>query len=102
MSKMMAATRLNEPGVKTLHEWDRMNQIHPWAAMDDWRGYDNMLVDSAQGIYIWDGDGKRYIDGPAGMWCTQIGYGRQDMADAIAAQVVRMPYTSPFTNLTEP
>ena len=92
----------NEPTLETLHEWDRLHQVHPWAAMDSWRGYDNIFVDRAQGIYLWDGQGKRFIDGPAGMWCTQIGYGRKEMADAIADQVLKLPYTSPWTNTTEP
>lgn len=101
MNKMTAARR-NAPDAEQLLEWDRMHQLHPWAVMDDWRGYDNMLIDTADGIYMHDGAGKRYIDGPAGMWCMQIGYGRRDMADAIAQQVVKLPYTSPFTNTTEP
>ena len=92
----------NEPSLETLQEWDRLHQVHPWAAMDAWRGYDNIFVDRAQGIYLWDGQGKRFIDGPAGMWCTQIGYGREEMAEAIADQVLKLPYTSPFTNTTEP
>ena len=95
-------TTSNKPSLETLHEWDRTHQFHPWAAMDDWRGYDNMMVDTADGIYMWDANGKRYIDGPGGMWCTQIGYGRKDMAEAIAAQVLKLPYTSPFSNATEP
>lgn len=94
--------RPGEPSFETLTQWDREHQIHPWAAMDDWRGYDNMMVDCAKGIYLWDGNGKRYIDGPGGMWCCQIGYGRRDMAQAIADQVVKLSYTSPFTNATEP
>lgn len=92
----------NSPSTETLLEWDRLHQLHPWAAVDDWQGYDNMFVDSAEGIYLWDGAGKRFIDGPGGMWCVQIGYGRDEMADAIAAQVRKLPYTSPFTNTTEP
>ena len=92
----------NEPSLETLQEWDRLHQVHPWAAMDAWRDYDNIFVDRAQGIYLWDGQGKRFIDGPAGMWCTQIGYGREEMAEAIADQVRKLPYTSPFTNTTEP
>ena len=92
----------NEPSLETLQEWDRLHQVHPWAAMDAWRGYDNIFVDRAQSIYLWDGQGKRFIDGPAGMWCTQIGYGREEMAEAIADQVRKLPYTSPFTNTTEP
>lgn len=82
--------------------WDREHQLHPWATISDWRGYDNMMMDRAEGIYLWDSAGKRYIDGPGGMWCVQIGYGRREMADAIAAQVMKLPYTSPFTNATEP
>ncbi|GHF53590.1 hypothetical protein GCM10017056_26510 [Seohaeicola zhoushanensis] len=92
----------NTPSNETLLEWDREHQLHPWAAMDDWQGYDNMLVDCANGIYLWDGEGRRFIDGPGGMWCVQIGYGREEMAEAIAAQVRKLPYTSPFTNTTEP
>ncbi|MCB1340927.1 MAG: aminotransferase [Pseudooceanicola sp.] len=92
----------NEPSNETLLEWDRAHQLHPWASMKDWEGYDSMLVDTADGIYLWDGEGRRFIDGPGGMWCVQIGYGRDEMAEAIAAQVRRLPYTSPFTNTTEP
>ncbi|MDB2651621.1 aminotransferase class III-fold pyridoxal phosphate-dependent enzyme, partial [Amylibacter sp.] len=92
----------NAPDLETLKKWDRLHQIHPWAAIDSWRGYDNMFVDSADGIYFWDGAGKRYIDGPGGMWCSQIGYGRKEMADAISDQVIKLPFTSPFTNSTQP
>ena len=56
----------------------------------------------AEGIYLWDAEGKRYIDGPGGMWCVQIGYGRREMAQAIADQVLRLPYTSPWTTTTDP
>ncbi|MFT4715603.1 MAG: putrescine aminotransferase [Paracoccaceae bacterium] len=98
----MTPLQTNEPSIQTLHEWDRTHQIHPWADMESWRGYDNMMIDTADGIYMWDAAGKRYIDGPGGMWCTQIGYGRKDMADAIAAQVLKLPFCSPFTNATEP
>lgn len=95
-------TLSNQPDISTLHEWDRNHQLHPWAAMDAWRGYDNILVDRAEGIYLTDGKGRKLLDGPAGMWCTQIGYGREEMATAIAEQVLKLPYTSPFTNTTEP
>ncbi len=95
-------TLSNQPDISTLHKWDRNHQLHPWAAMDAWRGYDNILVDRAEGIYLTDGKGRKLLDGPAGMWCTQIGYGREEMATAIAEQVLKLPYTSPFTNTTEP
>ena len=92
----------NEPNFETLKEWDRIHQVHPWAAIDSWRGYNNLMVDTADGIYLYDSAGRKFIDGPGGMWCSQIGYGRKEMADAIAEQVYKLPYTSPFTNSTEP
>ncbi|MFO8125180.1 hypothetical protein [Yoonia sp.] len=61
-----------------------------------------MRVNTADGIYLWDAKGKRYIDGPGGMWCMQIGFGRQEMADAIAAQVMQMPYASPWSLTPNP
>ena len=70
--------------------------------MNAWRGSDYMISEHADSIYLWDSDGKRFIDGPGGMWCVQIGYGRKDMADAIAEQVMRLPYTSPWSSTSEP
>ncbi len=61
-----------------------------------------MIAGGGEGIYIHDAEGRRFIDGPGGMWCVQIGYGRRDMADAIAEQVMRMPYSSPFSTTTDP
>jgi putrescine---pyruvate transaminase len=52
-----------------------------------------------KGIYLFDANGNNLIDGPGGMWCRQIGYGRKEMADSIADQTLRMSYFSPF-NLT--
>ena len=46
------------------------HQFHPWAAMDYAEGADYMLVHEGQGIYLWDETGKRFIDGPGGMWCS--------------------------------
>ncbi|MEX3007574.1 aminotransferase [Hoeflea sp. TYP-13] len=92
----------NEPSAETLKSWDREHFLHPWASMDTSASHDHMLVDGADGIYLWDSNGRRYIDGPGGMWCVQIGYGRQEMADAISNQVMKLPYTSPWTTTTEP
>jgi putrescine---pyruvate transaminase len=81
---------------------DRIHNLHPWAAMDDWRQQDYMRVCAAEGIHVWDGTGRRYIDGPGGMWCMQIGYGRKEMAEVIARQVMTMSYASPWSSTTEP
>lgn len=85
-----------------LAEADRNHNLHPWAAMNGWREDDLMRVEAADGIHVWDSSGKRFIDGPGGMWCVQIGYGRKEMAEAISRQVMKMPYSSPWSSTSEP
>lgn len=55
-----------------------------------------------EGIYVVDTNGRRLIDGPAGMWCTQIGYNRREIADALSAQALRLSYNSPWYTINSP
>ncbi len=102
MTDTTAPAGHNAPSAQDLIAWDREHQIHPWVPMDNWRGYDNPLLCGAEGIYLFDHEGRKVIDGPGGMWCMQIGYGRAEMAQAIAEQVMQMPYTSPWTATNGP
>jgi len=81
---------------------DRTHHLHPWQDLSAWRADDPHCFTSGEGIYVYDQDGRKLIDGPAGMWAVQIGYGRREMADAIAAQVMELPYASPWTSTTSP
>ena len=90
----------NTPTNEDLTNWDRDHNLHPWASAKGLGSDEYMRVNSAKGIYMWDSEGKKFIDGLGGMWCTQIGYGRQDMADVISAQVMQMPYASPWSFTT--
>ena len=92
----------NHPSIETLNDWNRTNQLPPWASMDSWREEAYPILSEAKGIYMWDEAGKRFIDGPGGMWCVQIGYGRPEMAKAISDQVMKLPYNSPWSSATEP
>jgi adenosylmethionine-8-amino-7-oxononanoate aminotransferase len=56
----------------------------------------------AEGVYVYNAEGERYMDGIGGLWCVNIGYGRDEMAQAMADQVRRIPYYSTFTHLTTP
>lgn len=53
-------------------------------------------------LALWDNDGKRYLDGMSGLWCTQLGYGRKDLAAAASAQLERLPYYNMFFHTTHP
>ncbi len=50
------------------------------------------VLDRADGIHVWDRDGRQYLDAIAGIAVANVGYGRQEVVDAIAAQAARLPY----------
>ena len=82
--------------------FDQRHVIHPWESITYAGQYRRTFAEKADGIYLFDEGGKRYIDGPGGMWCVQLGYGRKDMAEAIAGQVMELPYYTPFSLSTSP
>ncbi len=80
-----------------LRGWDARHTLHPWEAMETHGTPDRTFLEGASGIFVTDAEGRRLLDGPGGMWCVQIGYGRAEMAEAIARQALRMAYFSPFS-----
>ena len=57
---------------------------------------DEVVIRSAEGVWLEDVDGRRYLDSTAALWYCNVGYGRQEIADAVAAQLVRLPAYSSF------
>lgn len=78
--------------------WDNDHFLHPWEGMKTFGKNNRTFVESGSGIYVMNDKGERLIDGPGGMWCTQIGYGREEMAEAMAEQARNLAYFSPFNN----
>ncbi len=82
--------------------FDNENFVHPWESMKKVGANSRTFAETANGIYIYDEKGQRLIDGPGGMWCVQIGYGRKEMAEAIAEQIIKIPYYSPWNMSASP
>ena len=80
---------------------DNAHHVHPWHELGA-GDPDYMIATTGEGIHVFDADGRKFIDGPAGMWTTQIGYGRKEMAQAIAQQVLEIPYATPWSSTTGP
>jgi len=81
-------------------ESDRRHVLHPFAEFPQFLDQGSRVFDRAEGVHVYGADGRKYLDGIGGLWCVNIGYGRQEMADAIAAQVTRLPYYNTFTDMT--
>jgi len=67
-------------------ENDRRHFVHPWVHFDSFHEDGSLIVSKADGVYTYDAEGKRYLDGLGGLWCMNVGYGRDEIVDAIAAQ----------------
>ena len=76
--------------------------LHPWENISKLGDNQRTIITRSEGIYVYDSDGNKLIDGPAGMWCVNAGHGRKEIADAIAAQALEMPYYSPWAVGTQP
>ena len=81
-------------------EKDRAHLLHPYADFSKFAGEGSQVIEKAEGLYVTDSTGKRFLDGIAGLWCVNIGHGRKEMADAISQQVLDMQYYNPFGHST--
>jgi len=77
-----------------LDEWDRGTFFHPSTHLAQFARGDmpNRIVTGGKGVYIEDHNGKKLLDGFAGLYCVNVGYGRSEVADAIADQAKELAY----------
>jgi adenosylmethionine-8-amino-7-oxononanoate aminotransferase len=81
----------------------RDNQfIHPWDDIVKLGKNRRTLLSKGEGVYVYDSEGKRLLDAPAGMWCVNIGHGREEMAQAVYDQIMALTYVSPWSMTTGP
>ncbi|MDH3296223.1 MAG: aminotransferase [Acidimicrobiia bacterium] len=81
-------------------EADQRYLIHPYQMFDTYLVDSVLPISRGAGAELIDTEGNVYIDAVGGMWCTNIGLGRDEMADAIADQVRRLAYANPFVDMT--
>lgn len=79
---------------------DRDHHIHPFTDYSKFKDEGSLVLAEASGAYVYDSDGNKYLDGIAGLWCVNVGYGRKEIAQAMAAQAEKMVYYSSFGSHT--
>ena len=83
-------------------ELDAAHHLHPFSDMEALNRQGSRVMVRGEGIHVWDSDGVRLIDGMAGLWCVNLGYGRRDLAEAAYAQLCELPYYNTFFKTTHP
>ncbi len=85
---------------EALWEMDRAHALHPWTNFGPFEEKGALVITKGQGAHLWDAEGRKYFDAVGGLWCTNIGLGRREMADAIADQVERLAFSNTFVDMT--
>jgi putrescine aminotransferase len=76
--------------------------LHPFTDHKALRAKGTRVIDRAAGIYLWDANGHRILDGMSGLWCVNLGYGRPELVEAARAQLERLAYYNSFFQCTHP
>src|SRR5215208_4589320 len=73
--------------------WIEKDRKYIWHAMSGYSpGASTMVITEGDGVWVTDLDGKRYLDGMSGLWCVNVGYGREELARAAYEQLNTLPY----------
>jgi adenosylmethionine-8-amino-7-oxononanoate aminotransferase len=83
-----------------LWQMDRDHTLHPWTNFGPFEKQGSLVIARGEGCYLWDQGGRRYLDAVGGMWCTNIGLGRREMAQAIAEQAEVLAFANYFVDMT--
>jgi 4-aminobutyrate--pyruvate transaminase len=85
------------PPLSNLAVRDVETLVHPYINLASFRETGPLVIERGQGVYVYDTDGKPYIEGMAGLWCTALGYGNEELVEAAAAQMRKLSFAHLFT-----
>jgi putrescine---pyruvate transaminase len=96
----MAARNYNIPELRRLDVEHHLPAQASYAEIQRLGG--SRIITRAEGSTIYDGDGNAILDGMAGLWCVNVGYGRQELVDAAAQQMQELPFYNTFFKTATP
>ena len=83
-------------------ELDKDHHLHPFTDHKELHQKKSRIITRGEGVYIYDADGNKMLDGMSGLWCVNVGYGRDELVDAAAAQMRVLPYYNSFFQCANP
>lgn len=88
--------------MSTWIEQDSAHCLHPFTNFKSLNAKGSRIITKAEGVYIYDEDGNKILDGMAGLWCVNLGYSSQPLIDAATEQLKQLPYYNLFFQTTHP
>lgn len=88
--------------MSSLSQADRQFAIHPFTHLSNHESRGPFIIERGEGVYVWDDQGNRLLEGMSGLWCTSLGFSEHRLADAAARQFAELPYSHMFTHRSTP
>jgi 4-aminobutyrate--pyruvate transaminase len=85
------------PPLSNLATRDVETLVHPYINLATFRDNGPLIIERGEGVIVYDTDGKPYIEGMAGLWCTALGYGNEELVETAAAQMRKLSFAHLFT-----
>nr|WP_294864324.1 aspartate aminotransferase family protein [uncultured Pseudogulbenkiania sp.] len=92
-------------GQRSTREWqalDAAHHFHPFSDAAALNAQGSRVITHADGVYLWDSEGNKIFDAMSGLWCVNIGYGREELAEAAYRQMRELPFYNTFFKTTHP
>lgn len=86
---------------RAIREWDKAHLWHPFTPLADWNASDPLIIDRADGAYLIDTEGRRYLDGVSSLWCNIHGHQHPALDRAIREQLAKVAHST-LLGLTHP
>lgn len=86
--------------VAALQRMDAEHHLHPFSDNGLLARKGTRIITRAEGVYVWDAEGRKLLDAFAGLWCVNLGYGRRELVEAAARQMQELPYYNSFFQCT--
>ena len=93
------------PTTHTTQEWQALEAAYHMPPFSDYKSLHEQgtrMITRAEGHYIYDTEGNQILDAMAGLWCVNVGYGREELVEAAAAQMRQLPYYNAFFKTSHP
>ncbi|MDU9411079.1 aspartate aminotransferase family protein [Pseudomonas sp. zfem005] len=86
-------------------EWQALSRDHHLPPFTDYQALNAKgarIITKADGVYIWDSEGNKILDAMAGLWCVNVGYGREELVQAATRQMRELPFYNLFFQTAHP
>lgn len=85
-----------------IQHMDNQHHLHPFSVHHSLRKENPRVITKANGVYIWDSEGRKILDGMSGLWCVNLGYGHKELETAALHALQELPYYNSFFKTTTP